>query len=284
MNFFHYVSAGLFALLISGCDIVEHQVLLEPKKLILSKKSIIISSEKQATCNNFMRYAKENQADRYLCRDGYVVSYNDSTKQPNWVAYRLTGLSVSHHQRREDQFQVDLSIPKQYRAKLTDYKKSGYDRGHLAPYASVNFSKESATQSFLLSNISPQQAGLNRHGWSTLEKYERFWAKAKQELYIYTGVIYKNKKPGTFIGESKIAVPDYFYKIIYAPITKEVISFVMPNRKVEKKAVAKYRTSIKELEQRTGFYFFSHIPKQDRDKFIIGISPMWKTAYTKEKD
>ena len=45
-------------------------------------------------------------------------------------------------------------------------------------------------------------------GWAQLEKYVRFWAKAKGELYVYTGVIYKNKTPRTFVGTGRVAVPD----------------------------------------------------------------------------
>ena len=87
------------------------------------------------------------------------------------MAYRLTGKAATQKLPRKDHFIVDTSIPKGYRAELSDYRGSGYDRGHLAPYAAMDFSRYSAGQSFLLSNMSPQLAGLNRHGWAQLEKY-----------------------------------------------------------------------------------------------------------------
>lgn len=239
----------------------------------------------QAVCQDFMRYIEFNQACRYLCRDGYVVNYNNTTKQPNWVAYRVTSKSISHKTKRKDQFEPDISIHKDYRAELFDYKKSGYDRGHLAEYASMDFSDQSARQSFLISNMSPQRAGLNRHGWSELEKYVRLWAKARGELYVYTGIIHKNKKPHTFIGKNKVAVPDYFYKVIYAPRQKESIAFVMPNKKVEKQEVAKYRASIKEIQTRADVNFFNVLDINERQKLINKVSHMWRTNYkNKEKN
>ena len=260
---------------LTGCEL--------PKKTVQPNSSTIEVrlQPSEDVCQDFMRYAENKKTDRYLCRDGYVVSYNDQTKQPNWVAYRLTAKSVAHKSKREAQFASDLSIPKPYRAELSDYRNSGYDRGHLAPCASMSCSTRSAAQSFLLSNISPQKTRLNCHGWAQLERYVRFWTKAKGELYVTTGVIYKNKKPRTFIGKNKVAVPDYFYKIIYAPKQKEAIAFAMPNTKVDKKDVANYRVSISEIEQRTGFGFFTQLPEPARSQFVNKVSPMWKTAYKK---
>lgn len=257
---------------IAGCDVSTQQS---------NSAGAIHAQSDQSVCQDFMRYVEANQASRYLCRDGYVVNYNDQTKQPNWVAYRLTARSVSHHTKREEQFEADQLIPKVWRAELSDYQNSGYDRGHLAEFAAMDFSERSAKQSFLLSNISPQRAGLNRHGWAQLEKYVRFWAKAKGELYVYTGVIYRNKTPRTFIGQGKVAVPDYFYKVIYAPKQKESIAFVMPNQKVEKKDVAKYRVAIKDIQMRTGVNFFIALPAKERQRLINHVSPMWRTSYQK---
>ena len=268
------LSILLFGIVLVGCELPKHTQETQKTKssapLIVEQK---ISSP-EGVCQDFMRYAEINKAGRYLCRDGYVVSYNDKTKQPNWVAYRLTAKSVAAKTKREEEFEADTAVPKVYRAELSDYKNSGYDRGHLAPDAAMDFSARSAKQSFLLSNMSPQKAGLNRHGWAQLERYVRFWTRAKGELYVYTGVIYKNKTPRTFIGKGKVAVPDYFYKIIYAPKQKESIAFVMPNSKVDKKDVANYRVSIKDIQERTGFNFFIHLPTKERSQLIEKVSPM----------
>ncbi|MBK2124833.1 DNA/RNA non-specific endonuclease [Fangia hongkongensis] len=227
-------------------------------------------------CHDYGKYGYPGKSDYYLCRDGYVVAYNCTTKQPNYSLYRLTANSVSTKLKRKDDFEPDLSLPKQCRSELSDWRKSGYDRGHLAPYASMDFSRESANQSFLLSNMSPQKAGLNRQGWSKLESFVRFWAKSKGELYVYTGVIFKGKKPKT-IGKSKVAVPSAYYKVIYAPKQNEVIAFIMPNKAVKKSysAVNNSRVSVKEVEQRTGFTFFNNLTNEQKSK----VSKMWRTSY-----
>ena len=269
------ISCGLS---LFGCELPKQITETKPSAPVIIEQKV---SSPEGVCQDFMRYAEINKAGRYLCRDGYVVSYNDKTKQPNWVAYRLTAKSVSAKTKREDQFEADASVPKAYRAELNDYRNSGYDRGHLAPYAAMDFSAKSAKQSFLLSNMSPQKPGLNRHGWAQLESYVRFWTRAKGELYVYTGVIYKNKTPRTFIGKGKVAVPDYFYKIIYAPKQKESIAFAMPNNKVEKKDVSKYRVSIKDIQERTGFNFFVKVPEKERSQLINKVSSMWPVTYRK---
>ncbi len=104
-------------------------------------------------CQGFSQYGipdHKKKSDMYLCRDGYMVGYNFQTKEPNWVMYKLTSKSVSHRIKRDDAFAPDPTIPLQYRAQLSDYEHSGYDRGHLAPYTAMDFSKESARQSFFL--------------------------------------------------------------------------------------------------------------------------------------
>ncbi|GAB4224812.1 MAG: DNA/RNA non-specific endonuclease [Francisella sp.] len=236
-------------------------------------------------CHGFLAYGNPSygitdglgQANIYLCRDGYVVGYNYKTKEASWVAFRLTKAKVANHFKRENKFKEDYDIPFVYRATLNDYANSGYDRGHLASYASMDFSKKSAEQSFLLSNIAPQKAGLNQQGWERLETYERIWANMYDSIYVFTGPIYKKQKIHKTIGDNKIAVPDYFFKIIYIPSKNKAIAFVMPNKQVNKNKVANYRVSIKDIEQRTGLHFLTNIP--NRDDIIDNVSPMWRTSY-----
>ncbi|MEY8766245.1 MULTISPECIES: DNA/RNA non-specific endonuclease [Francisella] len=236
-------------------------------------------------CHGFLAYGNPSydvteglgQSNLYLCRDGYVVGYNYQTKEASWVAFKLTRSKVANKLKRDDKFKEDGDIPFVYRATLDDYYRSGYDRGHLASYASMDFSKKSADESFLLSNMSPQKAGLNRQGWERLETDERIWANMYDSIYVYTGPIYKKQKIHKTIGDNKIAVPDYFFKIIYVPSKNQAIAFVMPNARVEKTKIANYRVSIKDIEQRTGLYFLTNI--QDRDSVVNNVSSMWRTSY-----
>ncbi|WP_372357305.1 DNA/RNA non-specific endonuclease [Francisella orientalis] len=236
-------------------------------------------------CHGFLAYGNPSydvteglgQSNLYLCRDGYVVGYNYQTKEASWVAFKLTKSKVANKLKRDDKFKEDSDIPFVYRATLDDYSRSGYDRGHLASYASMDFSKKSADESFLLSNMSPQKPGLNRQGWERLETDERIWANMYDSIYVYTGPIYKKQKIYKTIGDNKIAVPDYFFKIIYVPSKNQAIAFVMPNARVEKTKIANYRVSIKDIEQRTGLHFLTNI--QDRDSVINNVSSMRRTSY-----
>ncbi|MFV9979313.1 MAG: DNA/RNA non-specific endonuclease [Francisella endosymbiont of Hyalomma asiaticum] len=236
-------------------------------------------------CHSFLAYGNPSygvteglgQANLYLCRDGYVVGYNYQTKEASWVAFKLTKSKVANHLKRDDKFKEDNDVPFVYRATLDDYSHYGYDRGHLASYASMDFSKKSADQSFLLSNMLLQKVELNRQGWERLETDERIWASMYNSIYVYTGPIYEKQKIHKTIGDNKIAVPDYFFKIIYVPSNNKAIAFVMPNARVDKTKIANYRVSIKDIQERTGLKFLTNIP--DRDSVINNVSSMWRTAY-----
>ncbi|AKP74860.1 Nuclease precursor (plasmid) [Piscirickettsia salmonis] len=230
-------------------------------------------------CNGFMKYGVPGKTDQYLCREGYSVGYDYKTKQPKWVAYHLTSQSVSKRIKRHDEFRPDSEIPYKYQAQLSDYKQSGYDRGHLAPYAAMDFDKKSASQSFLLSNMSPQKAGLNRQGWAKLESNVRFWAKYKKEVYVYTGPIFEGKNIKT-IGKGKVAVPTAFFKVIFAPEKKQVLAFVMPNKRVAKNKVAEYRTNMNHIEKLTGLNFLNQLPLIERENLVTKTEKMWRTHYS----
>ena len=242
-------------------------------------------SEITSYCHDFLKYGNPSfsatqllaKSNIYLCRDGYIVGYNYKSKEASWVAFRLTKSKVANKIKRKDFFTSDKNISYNFRAKLSDYKRSGYDRGHLASYASMDFSQKSAKESFLLSNMSPQKGGLNQQGWERLEQYERIWANMYNEIYVYTGPIYKQKYIHKTIGKDRIAVPDFFFKIIYVPKNNKAIAFVMPNSKVSKHNVANYRDSIKDIENRTGLKFLINIP--NRKNIVNNVSSMWRTSY-----
>jgi len=66
--------------------------------------------------------------------------------------------------RSKSNFTEDASIPAVFRAKLQDYFRSGYDRGHMVPAADAKLSQDAMDETFLLSNIAPQVGvGFNRH-------------------------------------------------------------------------------------------------------------------------
>ena len=137
---------------------------------------------------------------------------------------------------------------------LADYRGSGYDRGHMAPAGDLKASQEAMDESFYLSNIAPQVGvGFNRGIWRKLEEQVRVWTAERGELYVITGPVYYDFTP--VIGQSRVVVPDAFFKIIYDPETFEVWAFLIPNEKIELDRLVHFQTTLGTIEMQTGIEF-----------------------------
>jgi len=112
-----------------------------------------------------------------LTKKHFVILYDTTTLVPEWVAYHLTAENVQGSANRQDDFRPDPDLPEGKRSELSDYKNSGYDRGHLAPAADFKRSEEAMSETFFLSNMAPQRPNLNRMSWSHLEEEVRTLAK-----------------------------------------------------------------------------------------------------------
>ena len=239
------------------------------KKIILSGMlsitcSLYSISAMAAECSQHSPFGYPVETNQILCKEGFVVGYNYKTKNPDWVAYHITKESVSKYRKRINRFSEDKSIPTSSRASLKDYKRSGYDRGHLAPNATMDFSENAQKESFLLSNMVPQLPKHNRNGWKILEKYVREWTKERGELYVVSGVLYDEDR--TFIGNN-VEIPDYFYKVILDPITSQTTAFLIPHQAFGKSDIPTFVVSIDELESATGMDFFNEL--EDSIEFTL---------------
>ena len=120
----------------------------------------------------------KDRPERILQRVGYTTSYNEQTKTPNWVAWHLTKAhTYGKNQRKQEVFTEDEDIAKSLRATNMDYYNSRYDRGHMCPAGDNKWDKEAMRQSFLFTNICPQNHGLNKYEWNDLEILCRDWAR-----------------------------------------------------------------------------------------------------------
>lgn len=189
---------------------------------------------------------------------GMTISFNEQMHLPNWVAWELTGEETEGSISRSNKFYNDPDVagcPETY-----DYSYSGYDRGHMAPAGDMKWSRESMQASFSLANICPQVKSLNTGAWKRLEEKCRKWAKADSAIVIVCGPVL-NDPIREYIGDTRIAVPKRFFKVILAPYAKPVrgIGFIMPNDKVPG-GMQKCAVSIDEVERITGHDFFSALP------------------------
>jgi endonuclease G, mitochondrial len=191
---------------------------------------------------------------------GYLLAYNERCEQADWVSYELTKEEVyGTEATRTDKFEEDPSI-KTGSATPADYRKSGFDRGHLAPAADMKFSKQAMKDCFLFSNMSPQVPAFNRGVWGDLEAMVRYWAVKEGAVFVVTGPVL-DKKDFPTIGSNKVAVPERFYKVIldYRKPSIKAIAFILENSD-RQQSIAAATCSVDEAERITGIDFFSQIP------------------------
>lgn len=187
----------------------------------------------------------------------YTLSYNEKFEQAEWVAYELKKEYLKNNEYKRPYFIEDPKVTTGS-ADWRNYKKSGYDKGHLCPAGDMEFNKDAYNDTFYTSNISPQKHDFNSGIWNRIEQKTRYWAGKYNDIYVVTGGILKDldKK----IGTEKVAVPEYFYKIVLAKSGKEhkAIAFLVPNEDSDK-SIYDFVVPIETLEKMTGIDFFPNL-------------------------
>ena len=192
----------------------------------------------------------------------YTLSYSELHEQAEWVHYKLSPEMINGSFKRTNNFRQDKKVSTGS-ATSTDYQNPDYQRGHLAPAGDMKLSNNMMSESFLLSNISPQNKSFNKGGWLQLEKLVRFWG-SNSTLYITTAGILTDS-PLNQIGKNNVTVPARFYKIIFDPKKQEVISFIMPNSKINND-LDYYIVTVDAIEEITGIDFLSELDDKIEDK------------------
>ncbi len=202
--------------------------------------------------------------DPIVYHNAYTLKYNESHEQAEWVAYQLTASETVSLYERSDDFMEDPQV-KTGSAINSDYTNSGYDRGHLAPAADMGWSEKSMIESFYYSNMSPQDPSFNRGIWKRLEELVRDWAVEYDTLYVVTGPVLKSGLKT--IGANKVAVPEYYYKVVYtySNDAHNAIGFVLKNEG-SKDALNTHAVSIDSVERFTGINFYANLPDDIESK------------------
>lgn len=229
-------------------------------------KGVTLNSNSERINNLYipkLEIPKTKNSEKIISHTGYSLLYNEKYKQANWVAYELTKEETNKIFERSNKFSSDPKV-NAINAFDKDYKASGYDRGHLAPAADMGWSATTMTESFYYSNVSPQLPGFNRGVWKKLEELVRTWAIENKLVYVVTGPIFSKGLPT--IGYNKIAVPNYYYKVIldYKKPNIKGIGFILPNES-SKSALQNYAVSIDSVEKVTGLDFFYLLKDQQED-------------------
>jgi endonuclease G, mitochondrial len=204
-------------------------------------------------------------AQKYIPQSGgeliehsyFSLAFSDNHKQAKWVYYELKPEFIVGSESRSDNFRPDPKVSTGS-AQLIDYRGSGYDRGHLCPAADMKHCPVAMSETFYMSNMSPQHPSFNRGIWSRLEELVRSWAMHYEGIHVVTGpVFYENIGA---IGPNNVTVPGHYYKVVYVPTEPpKMIGLVLPNKAGERQ-LHEYVITVDSIESLTGIDFFPQLP------------------------
>ncbi|MBF4466712.1 DNA/RNA non-specific endonuclease [Flavobacterium sp. LC2016-12] len=251
----NYILLGLMILMSVSCkkEITEDTVENDLK----DTESNFVSNQTRSDSIYTYLYLPTSTTKQIVKHKYYTLSYNEKFEQAEWVAYELKKEYLKNNDFKRPYFIEDPKVTTGS-ADWRNYKKSGYDKGHLCPAGDMEFDKEAYNDTFYTSNISPQKHDFNRGIWNRLEQKTRYWAGKYNDIYIVTGGVLKDSDKK--IGTEKVAVPKYFYKIILAKSGKEhkTIAFLVPNEDSDK-SIYDFVVPIETLEKMTGIDFFPNL-------------------------
>jgi endonuclease G len=195
----------------------------------------------------------------------YSLSYNEEYENAEWVAYSLSPKQLSSRQIKRPHFIRDPEVSTGS-AHYKNYYPNGYEKGHLLPAADMRFNIDAFDDTFYTSNVSPMDHYFNAGIWNRLEKQVRYWVKTYGKLYIVTAGILQDGLER--IGREKVAVPDYFYKIVLdykKPGEIRMIGFIIPHKNLQDD-LQEFVVPVDSIEKLTGIDFFPALPDDLEDK------------------
>lgn len=216
-----------------------------------------------------------------LSTASHLSSFNRFMRNPHWVAEHFTpqSLMLKNADRKHSVFFEDPAIPPMFRAKLSDYARSGYDRGHQVPAADAKWSQEAMDATFSLTNMCPQVGdGFNRDYWAHFEEFCRNLAKKYPSVRVVTGPLYLPKRDEAdgkwrvsyeVIGHPpNVAVPTHFYKVVFgeespqSPTGRVALgAFVLPNAPISnQKSLTDFEVPLEAVERASGLTFADRLP------------------------
>ncbi|WP_227657458.1 DNA/RNA non-specific endonuclease [Candidatus Magnetaquicoccus inordinatus] len=196
-----------------------------------------------------------------LCFREFAVLHSGVTRTPLWSAEHLTKVHIKEakNQERINLFHEEERLPVGERATLEDYKKSGFDRGHMAPSADMP-DEQSQAESFSLANMVPQAPENNRGLWAHIEKSVRKLTQSEGEVFVVTGPVFQGASIKRLNG--RVFVPTALFKAVYVPKRQAAGVYLANNAPGDD-----WRTiSLSELRQLTGLDVFPSLPQAVKDQ------------------
>ena len=212
--------------------------------------------DSEASVGNIKKFdfLPTSTSNQVVYHDNYVLSYVEKHEQAEWVAYELKRNRMVSNDFQRPYFIEDPEV----RTKSADwrnYRKSGYDKGHLCAAGDMRYSKKAFDETFYTSNISPQEHSFNEGVWNRLEQKVRYWASKYDGIYVVTGGVLTNDLET--IGYEDVSVPDYFYKILLDNSRGEykMIGFLVPAEDSDE-PLYKFVVPVDTIEKMTGIDFY----------------------------
>jgi endonuclease G len=210
-------------------------------------------NEKRSESPSF-DFLPSSTTNQIIKHDYFTLSYSEKHEQAEWVAYELRKSYIRNSNFKRPYFIEDSKV-KTGSADWRNYKKSGYDKGHLCPAGDMEFAINAYNDTFFTSNISPQIHDFNGGIWNRLEQKTRYWATKYDGVYVITGGVLNSSLKT--IGKEEVSVPNYFYKILLdnSDGDYKMIAFLVPNIK-SNKPIYDFVVSVDRIEKMTGIDFF----------------------------
>lgn len=205
--------------------------------------------------------------EQYKEYTSFIVSFNKDNHTANYVSWELLNTETyGTVDRNKYDFWPDPSVEGCPTSIDYAYSSTSQQRGHLCPAADNKWSADAMRDCMAMTNIIPQSGPLNEKLWSTLENKCRTWAQRDKAIWIVAGPIY-TEEDQTFVGKANARKPSSCFKaILYVEDMENAraIGFVFRNG-ANPGDLGTYAMSIDELEERTGYDFFSALPDDIED-------------------
>ena len=225
--------------------------------------------------------------DEILTGRYFTIGYSWYFRQAKWVLEIVNPNSHFEWEiERMNNFRADIRIPRRFRAGLNAYRGSGYDRGHLVGSANQDELEIQNSETFLLSNMSPQAPDFNRRIWRNLEIAISKLNDQRNilETYVLTApVFYFDRKIET-IGDDTdkfgidVPIPHAFVKSILAEDRRgrlKLWTFEMENKRLDGN-LEDYLVVTYDAEQKVGGRFWDRVAGSDLHSQKRKPGKMWK--------
>ncbi|MEP3838011.1 MAG: DNA/RNA non-specific endonuclease [Algibacter sp.] len=228
------------------------------------EKAEIIIEGQTAKSDTNEYFLPTSTTGQIVHHNGYSLSYYEKHEQAEWVAYELKKSHLSNTNHKRPYFEIDMAV-NTGAASWRNYKNSGYDRGHLCPAGDRHYTKAAHDETFLTSNISPQEHQFNAGIWNSLEQKVRYWASKYDGVFVVTGGVLKGSMKS--IGTEHVSVPNQFYKVLIDTNsgTTKMIAFLIPHE-ASKKPLYDFVVPVDEVESLTGIDFFPELEDSIENK------------------